>query len=386
MRTQTTIEINNKSQPPRSVLNDMTTNKQVTLASRIGPRVKDRKTRSQDKHGRYSKYVRHRPIEALKAHRKLLADIAQDTLNVVLTTKAYHEDSADTGLTTGTFHDLSSQIQRSREESSFYPHRCPLLASWKDGPRLSQGPPTSTTYEFTRLTILSVARKLWTSNDDIRSGVSKIGVLNAATPRKPGGSSLAGGDTQEEFLVRQTTVFDSLQNSEAGEQFYLTHRFETDGSGLNDHALLYTPDVVAFKDDRGRCVSPMSIDVVSSVPVHAATVHSKHDVDPTVLTGGIHDVMKERMARILRLFEERGDRVLIIGSFGMGQFCISPTVVGEIWADLLLARGAKFEGVFDKVVFAIPGKHLPAFRSAFSGRCLELDILDSFSQSDDDDE
>lgn len=326
------------------------------------------------------KHSRHHAAEALKAHRKRLADIAQDTLQTVLTTQGYYEDVADTGLTTGTFHDLSLQIQRSREESSFYPHYSPLLAGWKEGPCLRKQDPTksvtTTEFEFTKASLLSAARKLWFSSNDIQTGLSKIGILNAATPKKPGGSSLSGGDTQEEFLVRQTTVFDSLQNSVAGEQFYLTHRRETDGSGLHDHAMLYTPSVVAFKNDRGHRVSPINVDIVSSVPVNAATVRSKHNIELSELTEGIRTVMTERMARILRLFEERGDRMLVLCAFGAGQFCNSPDMIGEIWADLLHVRGAKFEGVFDKVVFAVPGKHLAAFESAFMGRCLESELSD----------
>jgi uncharacterized protein (TIGR02452 family) len=238
-------------------------------------------------------------------------------------------------------------------------------------------------FEFTKSSALSAARKLWSSSDEIQMGLSKIGILNSATPKKPGGSSLSGGDTQEECLVRQTTVFDSLQNSVAGEQFYLTHRRETDGSGLHDHAMLYSPNVVAFKTERGKRVAPISINIVSSVPVHAATVRSKHNVDPSELTEGIRTVMSERMARILRLFEERGDRVLILNAFGVGQFCNSPDMIGELWADLLHVRGAKFEGVFDKVIFAVSGKHLPVFERAFSGRCLESELSDSLDEFDD---
>jgi len=150
---------------------------------------------------------------------------------------------------------------------------------------------------------------------------------------------------------------------------------ESDGSGLHDHAMLYSPGIIVFKDERGRRIAPVSIDVVSSVPVNADTVRAKFDVVGSELAQGVRVVMKERMARILRLFEERGDRKLVLGAFGVGQFCNSPDMIGEIWADLLLARGAKFQGVFHKVVFAVPGKHLPSFENAFQSRVLEAELM-----------
>ncbi|KAH8115252.1 hypothetical protein DFH11DRAFT_1483220, partial [Phellopilus nigrolimitatus] len=225
----------------------------------------------------------------------------------------------------------------------------------------------ATQFEFTSSTALEAARKAWQSHPSLQSNLYGLGVLNPATPKKPGGASLNGGVTLEECLARQTTLYDSLQNSSAGVQFYAEHRAKSDGSGLHDHAMLYSPSVTVIKDDRGQRIAPYNINVISSVPVHAGTVRAKFDYWLTLdFHTGVRTVMRERMARALRLFEERGDRVLILGAFGVGQFCNSPDMVGEIWADLLCARGAKFRGVFDRVVFAIPGKHLSVFERAFN--------------------
>lgn len=202
-----------------------------------------------------------------------------------------------------------------------------------------------------------------------------MGLLNPASPKRPGGASLNGGVTLEECLVRQTTLIDSLQNSIAGAQFYAEHRKTNDGSGLHDHAMLYSPKVTVIKDDRGRRIAPYLIDIISCVPVHAGTVRAKFTIDDTEFKDGVRTVMRERMARALRLFEERGDRVLILGAFGVGQSCNSPDMIGEIWADLLSARGAKFAGVFDRVVFALSAKHREAFEKAFNERLLEKELF-----------
>ena len=50
-------------------------------------------------------------------------------------------------------------------------------------------------------------------------------------------------------------------------------------------------------------------------------------------------------------------------------------MIGEIWADLLSARGAKFAGVFDRVVFALSAKHREVFEKAFNERLLEKELF-----------
>ncbi|KLO11103.1 hypothetical protein SCHPADRAFT_831578 [Schizopora paradoxa] len=278
-----------------------------------------------------------------------------------------------------TVQDISARVVRSRQETAFYPHQSPLLANWSKGQPLSSRPSSSTDtkFVFVSSSALSTAQML-ASNSEHFDG--SIGVLNATSPKKPGGAYLSGGFAQEECLARQTTIIDSLQNSEAGASFYAEHRSASDGSGFHDHSMLYSPHVVVVKDDKGRRLSPFSVDVLSCVPVNASTVRSKFNIDAQYCESGIRYVMKERMARILRLFEERGVGTLVLGAFGVGQFCNSPDMIGELWADLLFVRDARFRNSFDKVVFALPGKHRLAFENAFNSRSLESDLLQALDK------
>jgi len=66
-------------------------------------------------------------------------------------------------------------------------------------------------------------------------------------------------------------------------------------------------------------------------------------------------VMRERMARILSLFETRGVRNLVLGGFGTGVFRNDVAVVARIWAELLSVPGGRFTQSFDRVFFAILG-------------------------------
>lgn len=308
---------------------------------------------------------------AIRARRDRLAQAAQDTL-ATLSFASQLDNLVE---------DLSANIIHSRQETSFYPHHSPLLANWSKVPPSSSRLPTSTPtrFEFTSSSALSTAQSLASSS----TCSGPIGVLNATSPKKPGGAYLSGGFAQDECLARQTTIFDSLQNSNAGASFYAEHRSASDGSGFHDHSMLYSPRVVVLKDDRGFKVAPFAVDVLSSVPVNASTVRSKFNIDSQHCESGIRYVMKERMARILRLFEDRGVGKLVLGAFGDGQFCNSPSMIGELWADLLLVRGARFRNSFDKVVFALSGKHRLAFENAFNSRVLESDLLQALDSSED---
>ena len=381
---------------PLSTIRPTTLKQKKMKSRRLSKQRKQHHPRGESvaKGRRYNRYMAN--ATALRTHRDRLAQVTQDTFHTVLTVQGYHEDiftddDADL-ITTGIYHDLSGQIMRTRQETAFYPHHCSLLAEWANGPTLSDrgqsgqintipnditSPHTSsspsTKVEFVSSSTLSATRKAMSSNLQVSN--LRIGVLNCSSPKKPGGASLSGGDTQEECLVRQTTLLDSLQNSKAGMQFYSEHRSESDGSGLHDHSLLYSPEVIVFKDDRGRRVAPSVIDVVSAVPVNANTVLAKFNVDRDELRSGIRSVMHERMARILRLFEERGDRTLVLSAFGVGQFCNSPDMIGEIWADLIGTRAARFRGVFDRIIFVVSPKHLSTFENSFNSRVLESELL-----------
>ena len=339
--------------------------------------------------------------DALRKHRERLALVAQDTFHISLTSHGYHEDEKKDGLAdvdtivrpsaSGPYHDLSEQIKKCREQTSFYPHYSPILASWEDMPPLA-GPSgsqnatastsTSTTpqqryktkFEFVSLSPMEAARKTLQSSISLRANVYGLGILNTCSPKRPGGASLNGGNTVEESLVRQTTLYDTLTNSKAGAEFYAEHRTTTDGSGLHDHAMLYSPGVAVIKDDQGHRIPPYDINVLSCVPVHAGTVRAKFSIDDAEFNDGVRGVMRERMARVLRLFEDRGDRVLILNAFGVGQSCNSPDMIGQLWADLLSAKGARFEGVFDKVVFALSQKHRKVFKDAFNATVLEAEL------------
>jgi uncharacterized protein (TIGR02452 family) len=197
----------------------------------------------------------------------------------------------------------------------------------------------------------------------------RIGVLNFASAKKPGGGFQTGAQAQEESIARSSTLYPSLISS-AGEEFYNPHKKNPKG-GYYSHAMIFTPDVVVFRDDLGELRAPIEIDVVTSAAVNAGV--ARRTLSGQV-AGEAEEVkiglaMKERMGRILFLFEKHGIKDLVLGSFGTGVFKNKITIIAAIWAELLVAPEARFANSFDRVVFAILGRSTyEEFKDAFEER------------------
>jgi uncharacterized protein (TIGR02452 family) len=280
----------------------------------------------------------------------------------------------------GVSYDLKAKIKSSEEGTRYYsPDSC--LNQWSPtSPATPSAPavqsndasiPTAQsndTASLTSPTILSIleistlegARLLASERQ------SNIGVLNFASAKKVGGGFLSGAQAQEESIARSSTLYPSLKTNTA-QQFYTLHNRDPKG-GYYSHAMIYSPEVIVFRDDGGEYKEPVEIQVVTSPAVNAGVVRRSLNG----LFGGkgvevkIEEVMRERMARILFLFEKQGVRDVVLGSFGTGVFRNNVTMVATIWRDLLKIEGARFEHSFDNVVFAILGKNTyDEFKGAF---------------------
>ena len=118
--------------------------------------------------------------------------------------------------------------------------------------------------------------------------------------------------------------------------------------------MIYSPGITVFRDDKGNWVEPLQVDVVTSPAVNAGLVRGKlrEKFGPEELEAKIAATMKERMARILYLFEKESVKNIVLGSFGTGVFKNKVDMVARTWAEHL-APGARFHQSFDHVLFAI---------------------------------
>ncbi|TFK26269.1 hypothetical protein FA15DRAFT_297969 [Coprinopsis marcescibilis] len=206
----------------------------------------------------------------------------------------------------------------------------------------------------------------------------RVGLLNFASAKKPGGGFINGARAQvwsfllvvlqlillkcfclqEESIARSSTLYASLMIDTA-QEFYEIHRKDPHG-GYYSHAMIYTPRVQLLRDDAGGWHAPIEVEVVTSPAVNAGVVRrAAEDEDAEELV--ISSTMKERMARILYLFEKQGIKNLVLGSFGTGVFQNRVQLVCELWVQLLIGEGARFGKSFDRVMFAVLGP--PTFKT-----------------------
>ncbi|KAG1851286.1 hypothetical protein DFJ58DRAFT_792609 [Suillus subalutaceus] len=330
--------------------------------------------------------------------------------NASLQVNPSHYQGPHTMITTHVTHDISSQIILSKQGTTLFPHYLPSLADWRKPPTVSPSRTKSTSFLFVASSTLTAARQLHERRPDLtRSSpyslsTTSIGVLSFASPKRPGGGYLHGGNEQEEILARSSSLVASLQ-ADQGKEFYTTHRkfVSVDGAGLHDHSMVYSPGVVTFRQDDSDDTSPLTtassnnftppylINVLSAVPVNAAAIRQNYSITPSnahIFADGIHDKMRDRMARALRIFETRGDRALVLGAFGCGSCENKVEMIAEIWADLLVCgegeenredgkttvSRAAFKDSFEEVVFAVPGKLYEPFKKAFDMRVFEAEV------------
>jgi hypothetical protein len=157
-------------------------------------------------------------------------------------------------------------------------------------------------------------------------------------------------------------------------------------------------------------ISPYPLNIVSSTPPSYAAIHQTYTITPStshIFTSGIKSVLTQRLGRVLRIFEERGDKAIVLGAYGCGSSEVKVDMVADVWAELLVCgeedgegdeplghssaefaareggagrkgrREARFKDVFEHVVFAVPGKLFAPFKEAFEMRVLEAQVNDA---------
>jgi len=192
--------------------------------------------------------------------------------------------------------------------------------------------------------------------------------------RRLGGGFINGASAQEESIARSSALYPTLM-TDFSQRFYKTHKRDNSNC-FYSHAMIYSPQVMIFRNDNGSHIEPYDADILTSAAVNAGVVRKKLSSkkppeDSDVIESKIEEVMKERMGRILFLFERARVRDIVLGSFGTGVFKNNITMVATLWANLLC--GDRYRHSFDTVIFAILGNPtFVEFSQAFEKRRLQL--------------
>lgn len=173
-------------------------------------------------------------------------------------------------------------------------------------------------------------------------GAEKVGVLNFASAKNPGGGFLNGAMAQEESLAASGGLYRTLTPHEG---YYRRNR--ACGTMMYTGCAIYSPEVVFFRDEKFRLLPrPVTASVLTLPAVNLGQVMQKGE-DLTAARAA----MRGRMARALELFGAMGDRTLVLGAYGCGVFRNDPRQVARWWRELLAEPA--FADRFPRVVFAV---------------------------------
>jgi uncharacterized protein (TIGR02452 family) len=192
--------------------------------------------------------------------------------------------------------------------------------------------------------------------------LARTGVLNFASPVRPGGGWQYGNAAQEESLCRASFLSWELERFDA--EYYQVNRMFGMGGMYLPH-FIYSHDVKFLKrpvDGREVMVDPVWADVVTmAAPNRRLNDGSYGDADYEA------DVAY-KMRQTLRAFAKNGCRSIVLGAFGCGVFGNDPGMVARSWFDTL--RSDEFACAFETVYFSVYGGrgNIRPFVDALGGR------------------
>lgn len=190
-----------------------------------------------------------------------------------------------------------------------------------------------------------------------------IGCLNFASAKNPGGGFLGGSQAQEESLTRASALYPTLMK-------YFTEMYEYNRSQDNylySDYMIYSPDVVFFKDDKDILLkNPYKMDILTSPAVNiGAMMQNKRFAE----LEKAKEMMIQRIDKILSVFVSQGVNKLILGAWGCGVFRNEPMDIASYFAHYLTSNG-KYSHAFEKIIFAVFDRskdlgNVKAFESVF---------------------
>ncbi|MDX1671825.1 MAG: TIGR02452 family protein [Balneolaceae bacterium] len=257
-------------------------------------------------------------------------EIAQDTINILKKGKYRTPD--------GKWIDLSDALERCKQQTRCYnPEQ---LNAISDHVRVKASEvDRETEIEVNNETTLEGSRRLATGEE-----FEKIGVLNFASARNPGGGFLQGARAQEESLARSSGLFASLKQCPSYYEYHRSHR-----SALYSDRMIWSPGCPVFRTDDGTLLEEYyTVDFITSPAPNAGVIRrnepeNKSEIEP---------VLRERSAKILSLAAHHGNDALVLGAWGCGVFQNDPERVARIFRNHL-GRTGSFHNRFKKVVFSV---------------------------------
>jgi TIGR02452 family protein len=173
----------------------------------------------------------------------------------------------------------------------------------------------------------------------------KVGCLNFASAKNPGGGFLGGSLAQEESLAVASSLYPTLAK-------YMAEMYEYNRSRstyLYSDYMIYSPGVVFFRDDNGQLLTqPYLMDIVTSPAVNVGAMKKNNPRELSL----VQSTMMARLDKILSVFVVNGIENIVVGAWGCGVFQNDPRDVAGYFSELL-GKGGKYERCFRHIVFAV---------------------------------
>ncbi|MDR3247131.1 MAG: TIGR02452 family protein [Prevotellaceae bacterium] len=192
----------------------------------------------------------------------------------------------------------------------------------------------------------------------------RIGCLNFASAKNPGGGFLSGAQAQEESLARASSLYPTLTKFQ---EMYDYNRSRQ--TYLYSDYMIYSQDVVFFRNDAGKLLpQPYKMDILTSPAVNIGAMKQNN---PKELSSA-KDVMLKRIDKILSVFVLHKAANLVLGAYGCGVFQNDPKDVAQYFAEYLTKDG-KYAHCFNNIVFAVFDRsrnqeNIRAFEQVFNSR------------------
>lgn len=140
----------------------------------------------------------------------------------------------------------------------------------------------------------------------------KVGALNFASAKNPGGGFMGGAQAQEESIARSSSLYPSIVQMDEMYAFNKSHR-----TYLYSDYMIYSPGVVVFRDDALNLLqSPYQIDVVTSPAVNVGAIRQNKPQEMK----GVEETTLRRMDKMLSLFVLNQVEHVVLGAWGCGVF------------------------------------------------------------------
>jgi uncharacterized protein (TIGR02452 family) len=172
----------------------------------------------------------------------------------------------------------------------------------------------------------------------------RVGCLNFASARNPGGGFLGGSQAQEESLARSSGLYPCLL------QFREMYAYNArpDSTGLYSDYFSYAPGVPVFRGEAGEWLpKPFLLDIITAPSVNAGALQRNN---PELLPELV-PTMCRRTRLVLAAAARHSIDSLILGAWGCGVFGNDPAQIAELFAEALAEPNIR--GRFRRIDFAV---------------------------------